>query len=148
VGRLYGGAYANAVTVVAIVPVVIGLLFAIVGFLGFTERLPRNRFGGVRTAATMRTDETFRLANKVAGLPLLVAGLVGVLGGAAGFAMPSTTGTVIAAVIGLVGLLVIAMGGGVLGHRAASGMPEEKPKAEVPAGCAGCQCGTCAFATN
>lgn len=125
---------------------VIGLLIAIVGFLGLTERLPRNRFGGVRTEATMRTDETFRIANKVAGLPLLVAGLVGILGGVAGLFMPSTAGTVIAVVIGFVGLLLIAMGGGMLGHRAAAAMPVEKPKPEVPAGCAGCQCGTCAFA--
>lgn len=145
-GRLFGGAYANAVTVVAVVPVLAGLLFGIVGFLGLTERLPRNRFGGVRTEATMRTDETFRLANKVAGLPLLAAGLVGVLGGVAGFLMPSTAGTVVAAVIGLVGVLVIAVGGGVLGHRAAAAVPVAKPKPEVPAGCAGCQCGTCAFA--
>jgi uncharacterized membrane protein len=148
VGRLYGGAYANAVTLVAVVPVVIGLLFAIVGFLGLTERLPRNRFGGVRTEATMRTDDTFRVANKVAGLPLLVAGLVAVLGGVAGFFMPSTAGTIIAAAIGLAGLLVIAMAGGVLANRAAAAMPVEKPKPEVPAGCTGCKCGTCAFATN
>ena len=147
-GRLPGGAYANAVTFVAVVPVVFGLLFAVVGFLGMTERLPRNRFGGVRTEATMRSDETFRVANKVAGLPLLVAGLVGVLGGVAGFLMPSTAGTIIATVIGLVGLLLIAMGGGMLGNRAAAAMPVEKPKPEVPAGCAGCQCGTCSFATN
>ena len=129
-------------------PVVIGLLIAIVGFLGVTERLPRNRFGGVRTEATMRSDETFRVANKVAGLPLLVAGLVGVLGGVAGFLMPTAAGTLVAAVIGFVGLLVIATGGGVLGHRAAAAVPVEQPKPEVPAGCAGCQCGTCAFAAN
>ncbi|TDQ05189.1 SdpI family protein [Labedaea rhizosphaerae] len=127
-------------------PVVIGLLIAVVGFLGLTERLPRNRFGGVRTDATMRSDETFRVANKVAGLPLLVAGLVGVLGGVAGFFMPNAVGTLVAAVIGLVGLLAIATGGGVLGHRAAAAVPDEKPEPEVPAGCAGCQCGTCAFA--
>lgn len=147
-GRLSGGAYANAVTAIAVVPVVIGLLFAIVGFLGLTERLPRNRFGGVRTEATMRTDDTFRVANKVAGLPLLVAGVIGIVGGVAGLLMPSTAGTIIAAAIGLVGLVAIAVGGGVLANRTAAAMPVEKPKPEVPAGCAGCQCGTCAFATN
>lgn len=139
-----GRAYANAVVYLAVVPVVAGLLIAAVGFLGLTERLPRNRFGGVRTAEAMRSAETFRVANKVAGLPLLVAGLVGVLGGAAGFLMPTTAGTIVAATIGLAGLVVIAIGGGVLGHRAAAAVPEPKP--EVPAGCAGCQCGTCSFA--
>lgn len=119
-----------------LVSVVCGLAFAVLGFLGMSERLPRNRFGGVRTSATMRSDETFRVGNKVAGLPLMVAGLVGVLGGGAAFLMPSRAGSIAAVAIGLLGMFVIVAGGGLLGHRAA-----EQVREPVPAGCGGCACG-------
>jgi uncharacterized membrane protein len=131
------------VLLVAAVPVLAGLLVAAVGFLGLRERLPRNRFFGVRTSASLRDDETFRLANKVAGLPTLVGGLVGILAGIAAVLMPDTGGLVAAVIIGLVGLLAITVAGGALGHRAALALPEPTP--ELPAGCGACACacGTC-----
>jgi hypothetical protein len=131
------------VLLVALVPLAAGLVIAAVGVLGFLERLPRNRFGGVRTPATLRDDETFRVGNKVAGLPIAVAGAVGIASGAIAF---TTTGIglVIVSVVGLVGMLVIAGAGGVLGHRAAEAVPEPEP--ELPAGCKGCQCGGCGVA--
>lgn len=124
-----------------LVPLVVGLVVAVVGFLGFTERLPRNRFGGVRTPATLRDDETFRVGNKVAGLPIAVGGVVGIAGGAVTFALTGTAAVVTVAALAFVGTVAIAGAGGVLGHRAAEAMPEPEP--EVPAGCKGCQCGGC-----
>jgi hypothetical protein len=135
------------VFLLAMVPVLAGLVVTAVGLLGHRERLRRNRFLGVRTAATLRGEDTFRLANKVAAPPTVVAGLVGVLGGLAALLMPTTGGLVAAVVIATAGLLAITAGAGVLGHRAALALPE--PKAEVPAGCAGCQCGgTCLRSGN
>jgi hypothetical protein len=131
------------VQLVALVPLVVGLVVATVGVLGFLERLPRNRFGGVRTPATLRDDETFRVGNKVAGLPIAVGGGVGVLGGAVALAMTGAAAIVVA-VLALLGTLAIAAAGGVLGHRAAEAMPAPAP--ELPAGCAGCQCGGCDIA--
>ncbi|WP_459713516.1 SdpI family protein [Actinophytocola sp. KF-1] len=130
--------------VVALVPLVVGLVVASVGVLGFLERLPRNRFGGVRTPATLRDDETFRVGNKVAGLPIAVAGVVGIAGGGIALAMTGTAAIVVTSVIALLGTLVIAGAGGVLGHRAAEAVPEPEP--ELPAGCKGCQCGGCGAA--
>ncbi len=127
-------------------PLVAGLPLLAIGFLGLTERLPRNRFGGVRTPATLRSDEAFRVGNKVAGLPTLVAGLVGVLGAAVGFTLSGTGAVLTVSAIALVGLVAITLGGGVLGHRAAAAVPEPKP--ELPAGCAGCQCGGCGVLTR
>ncbi|MCT2586505.1 SdpI family protein [Actinophytocola gossypii] len=128
----------------AFVPLVIGLVIAVVGVLGVRERLPRNRFGGVRTAATMRDDRTFRVANRVAGLPVAVAGTVGVVAGVLGLAADS----LVLAIVGFVGMTGIALAGGVLGHRAAEAMPEPVPeeKPELPAGCRGCACGGCDLA--
>ncbi|MBM7771014.1 putative membrane protein [Actinokineospora baliensis] len=131
---------------VPLAPLVAGLPLLVLGFLGLTERLPRNRFGGVRTPASLRSPEAFRTANKVAGLPTLVAGLVGVLGAAAGFALESTAAVLTVSVIAVIGLAVITLAAGVLGNRAAEAVPEPKPA--VPAGCAGCQCGTCDVLTR
>jgi hypothetical protein len=121
--------------IAAVVLAVVGLVVATVGLLGLTERLPVNRFAGVRTTATMRDADTFRVGNKAAGLPVAVAGLVGLAGGLLGLA------TVVATVVAAVGMIAIALAGGMLGHRAALAVPE--PEKELPAGCAGCACGTC-----
>jgi len=133
------------VSLVALVPLVVGLVITVVGTLGFLERLPRNRFGGVRTPATLRDDETFRVGNKVAGLPVMVGGGVGVVGGAVGLTLTGAAALVVA-LVALAGLAVIATAGGVLGHRAAEAVPEPRP--ELPAGCAGCQCGGCDIAKS
>ena len=125
----------------AAVPVLAGLLVAVVGLLGMRESLPRNRFAGVRTSATLRSDEAFRVANRVAGAPTAVAGLVGVLGGLAALVMPGTGGLVAGVTIGLVGLVAIAVGAGLLGHRAALAVPDRRPLPS--AGCGGCACGNC-----
>lgn len=128
---------------IAAVPILAGLLIATVGYLGLRQRLTRNRFFGVRTAATLRDEETFRLANRVAGLPTLVAGLVGVLAGIAAAFVADPGARIAIVIIGLIGLLTIAMAGGALGHRAALALPE--PATELPASCAGCACGNCSF---
>ncbi|HJQ45863.1 MAG TPA: SdpI family protein [Amycolatopsis sp.] len=122
--------------VLALIPVVLGLLVAWGGLLGWREKLPRDRGAGVRTAATLRSDDAFRIANKVAGLPTITAGVIGVFAGVGGLAVPTTAGTVVAAVVGLVGMLALVFAGGLLGHRAALAVP-----APAPAGCSGCACG-------
>jgi hypothetical protein len=132
------------VFVIALVPIVLGVLVGWGGFLGLREKLTRDRGAGVRSAATMRSEEAFRLGNKVAGLPTLAGGAIAVLAGAAGLAMPATAGLIVAAVVGVLGMLVLVAAGGVLGNRAAATVPEPEPAApEAPAGCSGCACGTC-----
>jgi hypothetical protein len=132
----------RGVHLLSLVPLVVGLIIAVVGVLGACERLPRNRFGGVRTPATMRTDRTFLVANKVAGLPVAVAGGVGALSGAVGLLGTS----LVVAGVGFVGMVGIALGGGILGHRAAEAVPDERP--ELPEGCRGCACGGCEIAKS
>ncbi|WP_285610806.1 SdpI family protein [Actinokineospora globicatena] len=131
---------------VPLAPLVASLPLLVIGVLGLTERLPRNRFGGVRTPAAVRSPEAFRTANKVAGLPTLVAGLVGILGATAGFALTSTAAVLTVSVIAIIGLVAITLAAGVLGNRAAEAVPAPKPT--LPAGCAGCQCGTCDVLTR
>jgi hypothetical protein len=120
-----------------VLPVVLGLIgvaFGTVGFLGVRGNLHRNRFFGVRTKATLRDDDTFALANKIAGVPNLTAGAIAVAAAVAAAVNPALT--LVIGLVGLVGSVVVASAGGVLGHRAAEAMPEQ-----APAGCGGCACG-------
>lgn len=123
-----------------VVLVALGAPLVAVGLLGWRERLSVRGRLGVRTPAALRSDEAFRLANRVAGLPVLVAGVVAVLAGVVSFG----TGSLIVAVVGLVGSLVVARAGGVAGDRAAVTLPAKTatPTA-LPPGCAGCACGGC-----
>lgn len=121
----------------ALIPFVLGLVVAWGGVLGWREKLS-DRGAGVRTEATLRSGEAFRIGNKVAGLPTIVAGVIGVFAGIAGLVMPTTAGTIVATLVGLVGMFALVAAGGLLGHRAALAVP-----AAVSAGCSGCACGGC-----
>ncbi|WAL65638.1 SdpI family protein [Amycolatopsis cynarae] len=125
----------------ALIPMLLGVVVGWGGLLGWREKLPRDRGAGVRTAATMRSDEAFRIGNKVAGLPTVVGGVAGLLAGIAGLVMPTTAGLVIATLVGLVGMFALVLAGGLLGHRAALAVPAPAPSA--PSACAGCACGGC-----
>lgn len=123
--------------VLALIPVALGILVGWGGLLGWRGALSRDRGAGVRTPATLRSDEAFRVANRVAGLPTMIAGVVGLAAGGAALAMPDALGTIVAVVVGVVGMFVLVAGGGLLGHRAA----EAVPAPPAPVGCGGCACG-------
>lgn len=126
--------------VLLVLLVAYGVPLGVVGLLGWRQRLPFAGRFGVRTPAAARDEETFRLANRVAGLPSTVAGAVAVLGGIVAFGLTTAVGSVVTAAIGLVGAVLIARAGGVLGTRAAAAVPAPVP---TPAAspCAGCLCG-------
>ena len=128
-----------AVTTVSVVVLIVGLSFAVVGALGLRGALRRNRFFGVRTEAAMRSDEAFTLANRVSGLPTVVAGLVGILGAATSLALHS----IVPLIVGVVGMRAIVVAGAATGTKAADALPEPEPT--LPAGCAGCACGGCSL---
>jgi hypothetical protein len=128
-----------AVTTVSVVVLIVGLSFGVIGGLGLRGALRRNRFFGVRTEAAMRSDEAFTLANRVSGLPTVVAGLVGVLGAATSLALHS----IVPLAVGVVGMLAIVVAGAATGTKAADALPEPEPT--LPAGCAGCACGGCSL---
>jgi uncharacterized membrane protein len=117
-----------------------GIALGAVGALGWTGRLRRSGRIGVRTAHALKTDDSFRLANRVAGPPVVVAGAAAVVGGVAAFALPTTVATVVAAAVGLLGAVFFARAGASLGDRAAAPLPAEPEPAASP--CAGCVCGT------
>ena len=109
-----------------------GLSLLTVGLLGWRGTLPRNRFAGVRTPASLRSDAAFRAANRVAGPPVTAAGVVCVAGGALAYGATGAALTVIVGVTGA-GTLLLVLAGGILGNRAAAGGRPRK--------CGGCICG-------
>jgi hypothetical protein len=144
------GTSAAAPFVVRLVLLVVLLAIAVslgaVGFLGWRGRLAKDGRFGVRTASAVSDADTFALSNRVAGLPTLVAGVIAALAGVAAFGLPSVAGTVVAAVIGLVGAVALALAAGVQGDRAARAVLASRPA--VPPSCAGCACGGCEALTR
>jgi uncharacterized membrane protein len=111
------------------------LFFGVVGTLGLTERLRRNRFAGVRTPATLRDEAAFALANKIAAPTVLAAALLFAAGGAA--ALIFTGWLAVAAVIAAIAAAVLTAGAGsALGIRAAVALPE--PAHSSCSSCTGC----------
>ena len=116
-----------------VVLLVAGGALLTVGLLGWRQRLPRNRFAGVRTPATLRSEAAFIAANRVAAPPVLAASAVCAAGGALAF---GTGGPALAVIVGVTGIGAVGLllAGGLLGHRVATTMPPPT------GGCAGCTC--------
>lgn len=110
----------------------------VIGWRGWRGTLPRNRVAGVRTSATLRSDEAFALGNRVAAPATMTGGGLMVLIGLSVPMLGSTITTILVAVIGTVGSVFLVGAGGVLAHRAASAMPEP-----AIGGCGGCAGGCC-----
>ncbi|OYD67370.1 SdpI family protein [Rhodococcus sp. OK302] len=120
--------------IVAVVLFVLALAVGGVAVAGLIGKLPRNRWAGVRTPDTLRSEESFALANKVAGPTMAAAAGLLVIGGIAALTMNVAMGLGIA-LVAVVAALFTAGSGGAIGARAAAAMPE-------PSGCGNdCNCG-------
>lgn len=135
-GRALGhSTYRGLVLVVSLLPIVFGVLVGWGGYLGLRGTLSLERGAGVRTAATLRSEEAFRVANRIAAVPTLAGAAVGVVAGVASLFIPATGGVITAAVLGLLGMFALLVGGGLLGHRAAEQVPAPVNAANPCASC-------------
>ncbi len=75
-------------TLIAIAMLVLAIALAGIGLAGMTERLPRNRWIGLRSAALRAGDEAWRVGHHAAGGALVVAAGPPLLLAAALFASP------------------------------------------------------------
>lgn len=64
---------AMEVTLVAAALLVLAVALAGIGLAGLTERLPRNRWVGLRTAGIRDDDEAWRVGHRAAGPALMAA---------------------------------------------------------------------------
>ena len=95
-----------------------GVALLAISLLGWWQRLPCNRFAGIRTPATLRSDTAFIAANRVAAPPILAAGVI--CAAAGGLAL-GTDGPALTMIVGVAGAgaFALALAGGLLGHRVA-----------------------------
>lgn len=119
--------------IAAIVVFAIAALWAVAGVAGLLGRLPGNRWVGVRTAATRRSEEAWNLAQRIAAPGFLGGAVACAFGGLA--ALTSRWGFLYALAGFVVGLLALSLLSGVA-VRAAQAVA---PAAEQGAGCtSGC----------
>lgn len=161
-------AYPVWVIVVAVVLFVLAVAVGGVAVAGLIGKLPRNRWAGVRTEDSLRSDESFALANKVAGPTMLAAAGMLVIGGVAALTIGGVFGVAVAIIAVVVAVLTAGFGGGI-GARAAAALPQQsgcgndcncgghsepaadEPVAETPdakanaAACGTASCGACAL---
>lgn len=101
----------------AVILILAGLGLIWLAVASWQERLPRNGLAGVRTRATMRSDQAFKVANKVAAPLTAAGGVVLALGGLLTVLLPtSTAGPVLLASAPACGACCIA--GAIRGVRA------------------------------
>ncbi|MDG3009798.1 SdpI family protein [Rhodococcus sp. D2-41] len=125
--------------IVAVLFLIAAVALGGISVVALSGRLPRNRYLGVRTPATLRDEQTFRLANRVAA-PTMAAGAFVLLLGGLGALLFSTVAGIVAVVVCLVAALVIAGIGGALGARAAESLPTPDDL-----GACGSSCGACSL---
>lgn len=116
--------WSGAALTLAIAALAGGAVIIGAGVICWRGPLRRNRWAGIRTSASMRSEAAFQAANRAGGPVIAFGGAAGVLGGLAALlaraAGWSGVGSWCAiAGDGLMVLLVIA--GGIVGHRAADG---------------------------
>lgn len=115
----------TAVQITASVVLVLGgLAILITGWRGLRGTLPPNRFVGVRTSATMNSDEAYRAGNRAAGPATIAGGAVALLVGACMPAVSGLVSAIVLVVLGLVGTVLLMGIGGVIGHRTAEALTE------------------------
>lgn len=128
--------------VLAVLFLLAGVAFVAVAVLGGRSRLRRNRWAGVRTAATLESAAAWVSANRVAAPPLGAAGGIALLAGLTLVASPPSALAWVLTAVGVLGAFVLAGIGGALGDRAAqleTASRAAEPAATACAGtCAGC----------
>lgn len=112
-------------------------LLAALATVGVLGKLPRNRWLGIRNEATLRDDDTFRVANQVAAPTQFAAAGALLLGGLVALKLDGASGIVVAALAVVAALVLLAMGASV-GVRTAASMPDDT-------GACGSSCGTCSL---
>lgn len=117
--------------------VLVGAALALVGILGLTARLPRNRWAGVRTPTSLVSDDAFTVANRVAGPGIVVSGVLVGLAGAAVAGLEGLPRAVVTVLL-LSGGVAVMVAAGALGARAVAAAPQNAPHARC-ADCTGCE---------
>ena len=98
--------------VVLLITTLASLLLVLLGFLGLTERLPRNPWAGIRTPYTMQSDEHWFATHREGAAPMIFTGVAAFATGLAflPFAFVGKVGHALAAVVVLAQAALILCG--------------------------------------
>jgi uncharacterized membrane protein len=88
---------------IAILLAIASLALIVTGFMGWTSRLPRNQWAGIRTKTTMTSDAVWYAAHRKAGPWLMISGVAMLIGGVLGAFYESSRST------GIAGGLIVMM---------------------------------------
>ncbi|MGW4355938.1 SdpI family protein [Nocardia sp. NPDC004582] len=124
---------------VALILFVLAAVAVVTGVLGLTGTLPGNRYFGVHSDAALKTEEAFKLANKVAGPTSIVAGLLLAAAGAVALVSGGVPALVLAVIAVVIALFTMGAGAAAAEKAIANAFPEEKV-----GGC-GSACGGCSL---
>jgi uncharacterized membrane protein len=102
------------VLVVGVVVLAASAALLVIGALSHHDRVPRNRWVGVRTPATMRSDDAWFAAQRSASPFLLIAGVLGVLTGVFWLVVAPEEGDDAARAL-IIGFVVVLTGPSLLG---------------------------------
>lgn len=96
---------------IAAVLVIAAAALFVVGYLGWSDRLPRNRWVGMRTKTTMSSDAVWRVAHHKAGPWFVISGVM-MLPGAivSGFADSTPVMGIAGGVVVVLALFIMAGG--------------------------------------
>ncbi|MCB0998761.1 MAG: SdpI family protein [Acidimicrobiales bacterium] len=99
--------------------IVSGGLLVGVGWAAATGRLRRNWFAGIRTTASMSSDEAWDACHRAGGRLMAAGGVASVVCGLPLLLRPSNGVGLTFVVVGLVAVLVMTIWSGLVGNRAA-----------------------------
>lgn len=100
-----------------IVAMAVGVLVIVVGVAG-RHGMRRNRFAGIRTVTSMRSDQSFAAANRAGAAPIIVGGVLSVVAGLVAVLLGGMAG-IVSGFVGIFLVVVFAVAGAVVGNRAA-----------------------------
>ena len=96
-----------------------GLLIAWIAVRGWRGKLRRNRALGIRTTATLSSDEAWLRGHRAAGPWMTAAALGSIVPGIIVLFRPENTAGMLVIMVGLAVMVTLVMVGGFVGHSAA-----------------------------
>ncbi|MFC9996535.1 SdpI family protein [Nocardia sp. NPDC127526] len=125
--------------VVALILFALSAVAVVTGLLGLTGTLPGNRYFGVHSEAALKTEENFKLANRVAAPTTIMAGVLLAASGAVALVGSGIPGLLIPAVAVVIAVFTLGAGAAAAEKAMAATAP-----AEDIGGC-GSSCGACSL---
>ncbi|MFT3901533.1 MAG: SdpI family protein [Gordonia sp. (in: high G+C Gram-positive bacteria)] len=121
--------------VVAAIAALSGIVWIALGIAGQAGILRRNRYLGIRSPETMRSENAFALANRVVAPGLIATGVLALVAAGLAFTQRGLAGIILGVIGTVVALALVGLLSGTA-IRAAAALPPDPE----PAGC-GAECG-------